>query len=84
MKTNPEESIHPTVKESGNYMPKDSPIEPLMVTGGGLTKREYFAACALQGIMADPTINDISGHKLAEHAVRLADALIVALNKEQG
>ena len=43
---------------------------------GGLTKREYFAAAALQGFLA----NGWNAPKeIAERAVEFADALILAL-----
>ena len=46
----------------------------------GLTKREYFAALALQGLLAgDP---DVAYKGAAEDAVSHADALIKALNLE--
>lgn len=46
----------------------------------GLTKRELFAAMALQGLMADPNVeNPITASQLA---VRCADALINELNKQ--
>jgi hypothetical protein len=53
----------------------------------GLTKKEYFAALALQGILANPNIArnsaDLdSSDFLADHAVNLAGALINELNKE--
>lgn len=46
----------------------------------GLTKREYFAAMAMQGFMA----NDYRAtpETFAMKAVQMADALIAALNKE--
>ncbi len=53
----------------------------------GLTKREYFAAMALQGLMidllvtADTSPDDIPDHVLAKEAVKAADALIIELNK---
>lgn len=47
----------------------------------GLTKREYFAAMAMQGlIMRDAVISDKSA---ATKAVSFADAMIKELNKEQ-
>ena len=46
----------------------------------GLTKREYFAAMALQGICANP--NHIPTNA-AQGAVQQADELIKALNYEQ-
>ena len=45
----------------------------------GLTKREYFAAMAMQGLLA----NKFSHYQLAEKAVIHADALIKALNESQ-
>ena len=55
----------------------------------GLTKREYFAAMALQGL----SVQAIAGHhntpeprnvkEKAEHAVMLADALLAELSKEK-
>jgi hypothetical protein len=46
----------------------------------GITKREYFAALAMQGIIAKPnTLGENS--KIAAVAVDMADALIDALNK---
>jgi hypothetical protein len=47
----------------------------------GLTKREYFAAKALQGLLADPST--IISKNVAEDAVKLADHLIKALSNEQ-
>jgi len=47
----------------------------------GLTKREYFAAKALQGLLADPTT--IISKTVAEDAVKLADHLIKALNNDK-
>jgi len=45
----------------------------------GLTKREYFAAKALQGLLANNTI--IISKTVAEDAVKLADHLTKALNQ---
>jgi len=46
----------------------------------GLTKREYFAAIALQGYLS--TGEDATYDNYAEGAVNMADALIKALNKD--
>jgi hypothetical protein len=49
----------------------------------GLTKREYFAAMAMQGVLS----NDAEGNVewdysiIAKHCCKAADALIEALNK---
>jgi hypothetical protein len=47
----------------------------------GLTKREYFAAMALQGLLADPST--IISKNVAQDAVKLADHLIQSLSNEQ-
>lgn len=48
---------------------------------GGLTKREHFAALAMQGLLADSLMNeDVRG--LVNISVMAADALIIELNKE--
>ena len=46
----------------------------------GLTKREYLAAMALQGLLASNAVN-IWGEsdKIAERAVHMADELLTAL-----
>ena len=44
----------------------------------GLTKREYFAAMAMQGLLAAHSDCEIY------YAVQLSDALIAALNKATG
>lgn len=59
---------------------------------GGLSKREYMATCAMQGILADPAsdpkkagfgehYSDEFAESVASAAVDYADALIVALNE---
>lgn len=53
----------------GNDAPKD-----------GLTKREYFAAMAMQGLLACPN-NVNMAQDIAKGAVIMADQLIIELNK---
>lgn len=74
----------------------DKPISPTShnQSGTGLTKREYFAAMAMQGIMASGLLtkdkskylwnhgNEISTTALAEDARRCADALLAELEKQ--
>lgn len=53
----------------------------------GLTKREYFAVMAMQGICARgmyerPSFEDASILLIANSAVSLSNALIAELNKE--
>ena len=47
----------------------------------GLTKREYFAAMSLQGIIANKDGLDIKIERIVESSVDTADALIEELNK---
>ena len=49
---------------------------------GGLTKREYFAAMALQGICANHYVPHWDGAQISNYAVQYADALIKALNND--
>lgn len=46
----------------------------------GLTKREYFAAMAMQGILANPN-NDGNPKYTAEHSVECSEQLIKQLNQ---
>ncbi len=66
-------------------MKKDKNNDPAYPTNGdyapGLTKREYFAAATLQGIVANSYHRCLSDKEVAERAVSLADALIEALNQ---
>lgn len=50
----------------------------------GLTKREYFAALAMQGLLAKSGFScahDSKHQELTEEAVRFADALLAELEK---
>lgn len=48
----------------------------------GITVREYFSAKAMQGLLSTPTLDpNETAEDVAQLAVRLADALIGALNK---
>lgn len=53
---------------------------PKQYGSSGLTKRELFAAMAMQGMMADPSVYDIEF--AASAAVKAADALLAALAEE--
>jgi len=66
---------------------KTKPDDPVVVTQNannplyGLTKREYFAAIAMQG-MVSQNMGLNSERHIAHHSVEFADALIERLNKE--
>ena len=72
----------------------DKPAMPLQLQDGeasktitklgnadGLTKREFFAGLALQGLCSDPDMRDAETE--AALAVRLADALLKELESPQ-
>ncbi len=48
---------------------------------GGLTKRELFAAMAMQGFAAKARSYEINGHTAAHSSIAWADALIRELAK---
>ena len=63
--------------------PKDSAFPVGEITTPGLSKREYFAAMALQGFCASQGAwEEFGPQKLAREASRYADLLIAALNEE--
>ena len=66
-KTQPNDSIHNS--EQG---PQD-----------GLTKREYFAAMAMQALITNDKDYNYCCDELAMYALRYADNLIIELNKEK-
>jgi hypothetical protein len=47
----------------------------------GITKREYFAAVAMNGMLSDPNSATLTSENVAELSVNMAHALINALNK---
>lgn len=76
--TNPNDSAYPMT--AGPLLTEDGFTNPIHKEEYGLTKREYFAAMAMQGMLA----SDAEGlaELKAEYAVAFADALIAKLNKE--
>jgi hypothetical protein len=63
-------SVNAFPRMFGNDAPQD-----------GLTKREYFAAVAMQGLLAYPNNGESDTETLAKCAVVFADQLIIELNK---
>ena len=62
---------------------------PSTYVDAGLTKREHFAAIALQGLITshyssetDPDVPEASDREIAQLAVQQADALIDELNRK--
>ncbi len=68
------------------YTHDDDAAYPIKIPQGeecdGLTKRELFAAMAMQGILAGDTDNSFTYPIVALGAVHAADALIIALNRK--
>ena len=60
--------------------PNDFATPKVVGSMGGLTKRELFAAMAMQGYCGNPEILQ-SSQKIARWAVQQADELIKELNK---
>lgn len=63
---------------------KTKPNEPINPNGAGcdcLTKREYFAAAALQGLLASGDV--ITFKDVVRQAVKISDVLIEQLNEEE-
>ena len=74
--TNGNEPINPTTER--NWLNQN---DTEMVTGvfGGLTKREYFAAMMLQGLVTLSS-HQATHQQYASQAIAYADALITELN----
>ena len=73
--------VHKNVSNTAKEKPMTTdPNDPTFAeNSNGLTKREYFAAAAIQGLCADPSMREVD--KIAKLAVEAADALIVALGE---
>lgn len=84
--TDPNDPIFGTTEYRRATSDPHSDLAPFQV--GGLTKREYFAAMALGGLLGNPNIDkqkDGTPHTyqtIAVTALQSADALIIELNKE--
>jgi hypothetical protein len=60
---------------------KKKSVDYAMTVAPGMTKREYFAAMAMQ-VGAIAWRNAMTEQDMARNAVKVADALIVALNEK--
>jgi hypothetical protein len=73
---------HPAIEI--RYSTGPAPASTTKVYHTGLTKRELFAAMAMQGMLANHDIGVEPGGKyFAETAVKQADALLTALDRSQ-
>lgn len=71
MKNQNKPAFSVALKDNGNALHKDAM---------GLTKREYFAAMAMQGIIGKLNVHEYKD--MAEYAVNAADALLAKLSNE--
>ncbi len=76
MSTDPKDSAYPRIFEFTH-------TGALYENEPGLTKREHFAAMAMQGILASIGDGTWSYNAIAESAIYQADALITELNGPQ-
>jgi hypothetical protein len=92
MNTNPTDSAFPEVftdvKYAKNSQGDNVPICEVY-SSGGISKQEYFAAMALQGLLANPFLlkmyfDDLPPSKsISALALQHADTLIAELNKRK-
>ena len=75
MQTKKNDSAFPIFDSSGEHFMKH----------GGLSKREFFAAMALQGILSNPSLDTLEygPDENAVLAIMSADSLIHGLNKTE-
>lgn len=81
MKTNPNDFANSVLRSSFTSYPSEGETEEIYYSSPGLTKREYFAALAMQSVINHE--DRLTPEQISSNAVLLADALIEALNKEQ-
>lgn len=64
----------------------NTPANPILHSDGsywlGLSKREYFAGLAMQGLLANPHPEVIKGPDIEKSAIAIADALLLELSKQ--
>lgn len=87
--TNPNDPCFPErITIYDNPQSGRSPLPPYTKTVSGLTKREYFAAMAMQGFVAgihafpdQKVLVHWKGDDMAIYCLKLADALLAELSK---
>ena len=69
-------------KHGGPAFPNSRHVGELTVVDGGMTLRDYFAAKAMQGLLADSNVIG-STKNVSTAAYKMADAMLAERNKEQ-
>jgi hypothetical protein len=75
LETKANDPIHNVINSKKDYSDDN------IYKSNGLTKREYFASMAMQGIISNKDGLDIKIERIVESAVDTADDLIEELNK---
>lgn len=69
-------------KHGGPAFPNSKQVgQALIITEGGMTLRDYFAAKAMQGLLADSNVIG-STENVSTAAYKMADAMLAERNKE--
>lgn len=79
MKTSGNDLAYPEIKTESDW--NDTGAYGNVYSFGGLTKREYFASMAMQGLLSEPAVQTKTHMEcIAHNSVLIADELIKALN----
>jgi hypothetical protein len=71
--------VKTAVDGAPQFYPKQAFPHQASALSPGMTLREWFAGHALAGLLANPSIEDLSQEQIASDAVLFADALLEQL-----
>lgn len=80
--TNPNDSVYPKMNELLDKNDKENDGAIIVYNETSLTKREYFAAMAMQALLSRNSLFGFTPQQYAEASITFADALIEELNKQ--
>ena len=66
------------INDGGQAFPRAVQFDDAFINGHGMTLRDYFAAAALQGLMAEYDPEDELEQHIAKWSYKAADAMIKA------
>lgn len=69
------------IKNGGPAFPQGKAVGSVSLLEGGMTLRDYFAAKAVEGTLANSAFHDDNPDALAEWAYKMADAMLKERNK---
>lgn len=70
------------IKSQESSKTRSGLLDTILIPDGGLTKREFFAGLAMQGLLANQYNANLTFSECVEEAVSHADALLKELDKE--